>query len=204
MIATDIAARGLDVKDVKCVINFDFPLNCEDYVHRIGRTGRAGAHGTAYTFFTTGNSKQARDLIKILKEANQEVPPRLYEIAGSRSYGGSGGGAGRSRYAAPSAGGYRNSGYRSTMTGPNSAPLGREGGAGGGGGGYGTGSASSYQYSQPSSNSYPMYDYSQYGGATGGGGGAYGSAAAYSQHSYGPSASSAPIGPVAPPSSYYP
>jgi len=43
----------LDVKDIKYVINFDFPNNVEDYVHRIGRTGRAGATGTAYTFFTT-------------------------------------------------------------------------------------------------------------------------------------------------------
>ncbi|MGB1599242.1 MAG: DEAD/DEAH box helicase, partial [Promethearchaeia archaeon] len=48
LIATDVAARGLDVKEVKAVINYDFPSNVEDYVHRIGRTGRAGAKGTAY------------------------------------------------------------------------------------------------------------------------------------------------------------
>lgn len=52
LIATDVAARGLDVKDIKCVINFDFPSNLEDYVHRIGRTGRAGAKGIAYSFLT--------------------------------------------------------------------------------------------------------------------------------------------------------
>jgi superfamily II DNA/RNA helicase len=57
MIATDVASRGLDVKDIKYVINYDFPNNCEDYIHRIGRTGRGGATGTSYTYFTTENSK---------------------------------------------------------------------------------------------------------------------------------------------------
>ena len=50
--ATDVAARGLDVPNVVAVINYDFPNGVEDYVHRIGRTGRAGATGEAYTFFT--------------------------------------------------------------------------------------------------------------------------------------------------------
>jgi ATP-dependent RNA helicase DBP3 len=52
LIATDVAARGLDIPAVKLVINCTFPLTIEDYVHRIGRTGRAGAEGMAYTFFT--------------------------------------------------------------------------------------------------------------------------------------------------------
>ena len=52
MVATDVAARGLDVPNVGAVVNFDFPNGVEDYVHRIGRTGRAGATGEAYTFFT--------------------------------------------------------------------------------------------------------------------------------------------------------
>ncbi len=52
MVATDVAARGLDVPNVGAVINFDFPNGVEDYVHRIGRTGRAGATGESYTFFT--------------------------------------------------------------------------------------------------------------------------------------------------------
>lgn len=51
-IATDVAARGLDIPDVEVVINFSFPLTLEDYVHRIGRTGRAGKKGVAHTFFT--------------------------------------------------------------------------------------------------------------------------------------------------------
>ncbi|KAL6583749.1 Envelope glycoprotein gp160 [Orobanche minor] len=83
MIATDVAARGLDVKDIKCVVNYDFPSSLEDYVHRIGRTGRAGAVGTAFTFFTHGNVKHARDLIKILQQAGQVVPPQLAALARS-------------------------------------------------------------------------------------------------------------------------
>lgn len=51
MVATDVAARGLDVKDVAAVINYDFPNGVEDYVHRIGRTGRAGATGVSLTQF---------------------------------------------------------------------------------------------------------------------------------------------------------
>lgn len=77
MTATDVAARGLDVKDVKYVINYDFPGSLEDYVHRIGRTGRAGATGTAYTFFTAANARFAKDLISILVEAGQKVSPEL-------------------------------------------------------------------------------------------------------------------------------
>jgi hypothetical protein len=52
LIATDVAARGIDISDITQVINFDLPKVAEDYVHRIGRTGRAGATGTAYSFFT--------------------------------------------------------------------------------------------------------------------------------------------------------
>lgn len=62
-----------DVDDIKYVINFDYPNCSEDYVHRIGRTARAEKTGTAYTFFTFDNMKQAKDLIEVLKEANQEV-----------------------------------------------------------------------------------------------------------------------------------
>ncbi|XP_021716433.1 DEAD-box ATP-dependent RNA helicase 20-like [Chenopodium quinoa] len=77
MTATDVAARGLDVKDVKYVINYDFPGSLEDYVHRIGRTGRAGAKGTAYSFFTAANARFAKELIAILEEAGQKVNPEL-------------------------------------------------------------------------------------------------------------------------------
>ncbi|KAL6493503.1 Envelope glycoprotein gp160 [Orobanche gracilis] len=73
----------VNVKDIKCVVNYDFPSSLEDYVHRIGRTGRAGAVGTAFTFFTHGNAKHARDLIKILQQAGQIVPPQLAALARS-------------------------------------------------------------------------------------------------------------------------
>merc|ERR1712232_496717 len=89
LIATDVASRGLDVKDIKYVINYDFPSQIEDYVHRVGRTGRAGATGSSYTFFTKDKFRHARDLIKVLEEARQQVPEELQKLAGG---GGGGGG----------------------------------------------------------------------------------------------------------------
>jgi ATP-dependent RNA helicase DDX5/DBP2 len=63
---------------VKAVINFDMPNNCEDYVHRIGRTGRAGATGEAFSFFAAEeNGKMARELVQILADAGQQVPQDL-------------------------------------------------------------------------------------------------------------------------------
>ncbi|KAJ9590946.1 hypothetical protein L9F63_016044, partial [Diploptera punctata] len=91
LVATDVAARGLDVEDVKFVINFDYPSSSEDYVHRIGRTGRSQRTGTAYTFFTPSNARQASDLVAVLREANQVINPKLYEMAEmSKSMGGRG------------------------------------------------------------------------------------------------------------------
>lgn len=75
-----------DVEDVKFVINFDYPSNSEDYVHRIGRTGRSQRTGTAYTFFTPNNSNKASDLVAVLKEAKQVINPKLQEMASSRSW----------------------------------------------------------------------------------------------------------------------
>ena len=69
------------MKDIKVVINYDMPNNAEDYVHRIGRTGRAGARGTSYSFFTPSNGRMARDIIKVMQEANQVVPPQLQQLA---------------------------------------------------------------------------------------------------------------------------
>uniref|UniRef100_A0AAQ6AAY5 RNA helicase n=1 Tax=Amphiprion ocellaris TaxID=80972 RepID=A0AAQ6AAY5_AMPOC len=94
LIATDVASRGLDVEDVKFVINFDYPNNSEDYIHRIGRTARSQKTGTAYTFFTPNNMRQASDLISVLREANQAINPKLLQMAedrGGRSRGGRGG-----------------------------------------------------------------------------------------------------------------
>ncbi|EFA12740.2 uncharacterized protein LOC103312134 isoform X2 [Tribolium castaneum] len=81
LVATDVAARGLDVEDVKYVINFDYPNSSEDYVHRIGRTGRCQQAGTAYAFFTSNNQRQAKDLIAVLEEAGQNVSAELRDLA---------------------------------------------------------------------------------------------------------------------------
>ncbi|XP_072999534.1 DEAD-box ATP-dependent RNA helicase 20-like isoform X1 [Typha latifolia] len=117
MTATDVAARGLDVKDIKCVINYDFPTSLEDYVHRIGRTGRAGAKGTAVTFFTQSNARFARDLVKILRGAGQIVSPALTSMVRS-SNGNAGGSGGNFRSMG------RGYGNRSLISGSNSIPLG--------------------------------------------------------------------------------
>ena len=80
LVATDVAARGLDVPNVEYVINYSFPLTVEEYVHRIGRTGRAGKTGIAHTFFTTFDKNHSGELIQVLKEANQEVPADLMKF----------------------------------------------------------------------------------------------------------------------------
>ena len=63
------------------MFNYDFPRNIEDYVHRVGRTGRAGRTGVSITLMTRTDWRNAADLIKILEEANQEVPPELFQMA---------------------------------------------------------------------------------------------------------------------------
>jgi superfamily II DNA/RNA helicase len=64
-IATDVASRGLDIPDVEVVINYSYPLTTEDYVHRIGRTGRAGKKGVAHTFFTQENKVHDHTLVAL-------------------------------------------------------------------------------------------------------------------------------------------
>ena len=68
LICTDVAARGLDIKDVPAVFNFDVPFNAEDYVHRIGRTGRAGASGLAITFVSGSDQRLVADIEKLTKK----------------------------------------------------------------------------------------------------------------------------------------
>jgi len=80
LVATDVAARGLDIPDVEFVVNYSFPQTIEDYVHRIGRTGRAGKDGIAHSFFHRGDSKLAGCLVKVLKDANQEVPQEMFKF----------------------------------------------------------------------------------------------------------------------------
>ncbi|CAA0833770.1 DEAD-box ATP-dependent RNA helicase 14, partial [Striga hermonthica] len=123
LVATDVAARGLDIKDIRVVINYDFPTGVEDYVHRIGRTGRAGAKGVAYTFLGDQDTRHVSELIKLLEGAEQNVPAEVRDMA-SR---GGGGGMGRGmRRWGPGGGGGR---YESSYGG-------RDGGGGGGGGRY--------------------------------------------------------------------
>lgn len=81
LVATDVASRGLDVDDIKYVINYDYPNSSEDYVHRIGRTGRGKNTGTAFTYFTPENYKQAKDLVKVLTEATQHIDPKLKQMS---------------------------------------------------------------------------------------------------------------------------
>lgn len=73
LVATDVAARGLDVSNVKHVINYDLPTDIDDYVHRIGRTGRAGNEGMATAFFNDKNRNLSRDLVDILDECGMSI-----------------------------------------------------------------------------------------------------------------------------------
>jgi ATP-dependent RNA helicase DDX5/DBP2 len=133
LIATDVAARGLDVKDVGVVVNYDMPSGVngvEDYVHRIGRTGRAGNKGKAYTFFTQGDRKNATQLVQVLTKAQQEIPPELQAMARPR-FGGGGRGSGGRGYSSGRGG-------RGYMGGGGGGGYGRGGyGRGGGRGGRG-------------------------------------------------------------------
>jgi len=92
MVATSVAARGLDIPNVTHVINYDMPDEIAEYVHRIGRTGRAGNRGNSISFFDpTKDYDMARSLVKILSEAQQDVPDWLESIASGSSAAGSGG-----------------------------------------------------------------------------------------------------------------
>ncbi|KAJ6808158.1 putative DEAD-box ATP-dependent RNA helicase 37 [Iris pallida] len=154
LVATDVAARGLDIPHVAHVVNFDLPNDIDDYVHRIGRTGRAGKSGLATAFFNEGNSSLARPLADLMQEANQEVPAWLSRYAAARSsYGG-----GKNRRGGGRFGGrdFRRDSFN----------RGGGGGGGGGGGDYYAGGGGGYGF--PSSG---------YGGGAGGaGGGGYGGA----------------------------
>jgi ATP-dependent RNA helicase RhlE len=78
LVCTDVAARGLDIKDVPAVFNFDVPFNAEDYVHRIGRTGRAGASGLAVSFVASSDTRLVTDIEKLLN-TKIELEPMEFE-----------------------------------------------------------------------------------------------------------------------------
>ena len=80
LIATDVASRGLDFPNVSYVFNFDMPKNIEDYIHRIGRTGRVGNKGMAISFYNEKNKVIAEDLVKEMKKAKQEIPDFLQKF----------------------------------------------------------------------------------------------------------------------------
>ncbi|XP_037936781.1 probable ATP-dependent RNA helicase DDX46 [Teleopsis dalmanni] len=80
LIATSVAARGLDVKDLILVVNYDVPNHYEDYVHRCGRTGRAGNKGVAWTFLTNEQARYAGDIIRALELSETEVPEDLQKL----------------------------------------------------------------------------------------------------------------------------
>lgn len=137
LVATDVAARGLDIPHVAHVVNFDLPNDIDDYVHRIGRTGRAGKSGLATAFFNENNSSMARSLAELMQESNQEVPAWLSRYAARPSYGG---GGGRNRR---SGGGSRFGGRdfrRDSSSGRGGGDY-YGGGSSGGAGGYGGSSA---------------------------------------------------------------
>eukprot|EP01116_Phalansterium_solitarium_P017207 TRINITY_DN4176_c0_g1_i3.p1 TRINITY_DN4176_c0_g1~~TRINITY_DN4176_c0_g1_i3.p1 ORF type:complete len:963 (-),score=439.31 TRINITY_DN4176_c0_g1_i3:270-3158(-) len=81
LIATSVAARGLDVEDVNLVINFSCPNHLEDYVHRVGRTGRAGKQGTAVTFVSSNEERYAPDIVEALVKSQAKVPEALAALA---------------------------------------------------------------------------------------------------------------------------
>lgn len=120
VIATDVAARGLDVKNIERVINYDFPLQIDTYIHRIGRTGRAGKKGESVSFFTPDDQPMANDLISVMKGAGQEPPLELTQLSrssvsaysppGRSNFGGGSGGRGGNSRGSSSYGGDRQGG----------------------------------------------------------------------------------------------
>ena len=131
LVATDVAARGLDIKGVGLVVNYDAANHTEDYVHRIGRTARAGAKGFAVTFVTTQDAGKARGMIEVMERTKQDIPSDLRSIANSG----------------------RGSDRRERCGGGRGGRGGYGGGYGGGGGGYGGGGG---DYSGGDANSIPL------------------------------------------------
>ena len=137
MVATDVAARGLDIKGVTHVINYDMPTNIDDYVHRIGRTGRIGKKGQALGLMNDKNRNIVRELYELISESDSEVPQWLEQMHQQNRYGGRRGG-GRNR----KGGNFGAKDYRrnnNNRSGGGGGGGGYNNNRGGGGGGYGGG-----------------------------------------------------------------
>merc|ERR1719230_474014 len=80
LVATDVAQRGLDIKNVSMVVNYDPASNLEEYVHRIGRTGRAGEKGDAYTLLYETERNSGQQIMSAMRKAGQEIPAELRDI----------------------------------------------------------------------------------------------------------------------------
>ena len=80
LVSTDVAARGIHIKRLQYVVNYDFPTNLEQYCHRVGRTGRQGEAGQSYSLVTRNMAPLSGDLIKLLKSTGQEVEPNLEDL----------------------------------------------------------------------------------------------------------------------------
>ena len=147
LVATDVAARGLDIKSINQVVNYEMPTNLEDYIHRIGRTGRAGREGEAHSFFhPTNDVDRAAKLAKLLRQHDQQVPRDLgdlvrenankhFEERSFRGRGYSGGGGGRhgggGGYGRDGGGGYRQNRYSQGGDGYRGNRFDRSSGGGG-------------------------------------------------------------------------
>ena len=110
MVATDIAARGLDIESISHVINYDIPDTAINYIHRIGRTGRAERSGDAITLISAEDANEVRDIERRLGATVEKRKLEGFEYSkfdipsGRKSAGGGGGGRGGSRHGSPRSG----------------------------------------------------------------------------------------------------
>ncbi|OWJ99690.1 DDX3X [Cervus elaphus hippelaphus] len=148
LVATAVAARGLDISNVKHVINFDLPSDIEEYVHRIGRTGRVGNLGLATSFFNERNINITKDLLDLLVEAKQEVPSWLENMAYEHHYKGSSRGRSKRFSGGFGARDYRQSSGGSSSSFSSSRASSSRSGGGGHGSSRGFGGASGGQVTE--------------------------------------------------------